>query len=115
MGEGRRAVWRSNAKDKEKDEDRGGSQRDWLQKAKEKLTECHRSIIGAWARVGHITLSVDLTCAHDGRHGRWNAAGRRIKRRIYVGQTCGFEALLRPGRLISPWCRLFYLYCYLWL
>ncbi len=52
-----------NANHKKQDEDRAGSQRDWLQKAQEKLTECHRSIIEAGACGGHITPSVDLTCA----------------------------------------------------
>lgn len=56
------AAWRPEADDAEHDEDRGRSQRDWLQKAEKQLRKAHRSIVEEPRAKGDITCWVDLTC-----------------------------------------------------
>jgi len=62
-----RATGRPEADNAEHDEDRGRSQRHWLQEAEKELTDAHRSIVKQpWAK-GDVTGWVDLTCGQQKR------------------------------------------------
>ena len=59
------AAWRPEADDADQREDRGRSQRNWLQKADKELCKAHRCIVSQRQVKGDVTSRVDLTCGKD--------------------------------------------------